>query len=345
MSRKLKSKAISSPDLFLDGADMSGRESQITKDISAKTNFQPNTIIWRSTYYNTTKVGTLIILGKFDGNLAVLKIQGARPEVNEEYMTEQFRLQNRSKLIRPPIIYDAAPWNKNVGYGHMIIEYVEGNEILESKVIQTRINIRKFFCVYREFINKCIPSKPWLQKPDKTDWTQVFNKSIKVSEKAIPDHPLRKKGDHALGLDAAKLLNKIYDNIEPEFTHGHFSTHDLKYQGDEIVLFSNLYWKWRIPYFNAIYGYHWFIYELENVKGIKPRDVDAQRKLWQGEIFAATGADKDEEVKRLVNAALLERAIAGLLLDGLMVNEKRPIAKYMTDSTRDEVERLLDLLS
>lgn len=344
MSKKLKSKAISSPDLFLEGADMSGRELRIIKEISSKAKFMPKKVIWRSTYYNTSKVGALIILGNFKDKLAVLKIQGAKPEVNEEYMIEQFRLQNKSKLIRPPEIYLAIPWNKNVGYGFMIIEHVDGDEILESKVIQTRGNIRKFFKVYKEFMENCLPLKPWLPKPEKIDWLEVINKSYKVSKKAYPSHPFRRESDYDLGLKVAKLFNDFYKDIEPEFTHGHFSSHDLKYQGDEIVLFSNLYWKWRIPYFNAVFAYHWFVYELEHVKSIKPKDVDAQRKVWLGEIFKATGADKDREIKRLVNAALLERAMAGLLLDSFLVDRKRKIARYMTDSTRDEVERLMTLV-
>jgi hypothetical protein len=342
---KTKSKAIDSSSRFLEGVDISGNESQIIQSISSETNFTPNKVIWRSPYYNTKQVGSVILTGKYDGKLVVLKVQGAKPEVEEHYMIEEFRKQNKSKIIRPPFVYKVKDWNKKLGYGYMIMEHVVGNKVLESSKVQTRKSIRIFLAVYREFVSNCTPTNPWLPRPKKVNWVAAIKKGYKVSLKAYPDHPLRKKSDYALGMKVASLLNDCYTVSDMEFTHGHFSTHDLKRKGKEIVLFSNLYWKWRIPYFNAVYGYHWFIYELENVKGIRQKDVDSQKKIWLGEIFAATGADTDKGIKRQVNIVLLERAISGLLLDGLMMKSKRPIAKYMVEATRVEVERLVSLLS
>jgi hypothetical protein len=44
---------------------------------------------------------------------------------------------------------------------------------------------------------------------------------------------------------------------------------------------------------------------------------------------------------RLVKAALLERAIAGLIIDGFLPDEHKPISNYLMESTREQVHILL----
>ena len=130
--------------------------------------------------------------------------------------------------------------------------------------------------------------------------------------------------------------------------HGHFSCNDLKYErlgSKSAVLFSNLFWKWRFPYFDSVFAYHWFIYELNHVDGITPEKVEEQRQMWIDEIFKVTGADRSDEIKLLVQAAFLERAVAGVIVDSFLVDPKKPIAKYLIDSTRSEMNRLMLLLT
>jgi hypothetical protein len=115
---------------------------------------------------------------------------------------------------------------------------------------------------------------------------------------------------------------------------------DFVYQNGEVVLFSNLFWKWKYPFYDAVFGYHWFMYELAHVKGIRPAQVEEQREFWLSELF-----NLPLKNLKLVKAALLERAVAGLIIDSFLIDPKKPIAEYLTQSTRDQVEKLLEELS
>ena len=136
----------------------------------------------------------------------------------------------------------------------------------------------------------------------------------------------------------AKLKNE-YQAYEPQFIHGHFSYLDLlKTKSGEVILFSNLFWKYKAPWYDSVFGQHWFRYRLSSIKEIAPKEVEAQRELWLKEIWALA---QNEEDKKLINLALLERAAAGLNLDALSVDPKIPITEYLVEATRQEVKRLL----
>ena len=123
----------------------------------------------------------------------------------------------------------------------------------------------------------------------------------------------------------------MYHGVQLEFVHGHFSVEDLIYQGDEVVLFSNLFWKWKYPFYDTVFGYHWFMYELGNVRGITPDQIEQQRELWLSQLPDLP----------LVKAALLERAIAGLIIDNFLADKNKPIVKYLVDSTRGQIRKLM----
>jgi len=343
-----KSKKIQAVDLnkaFEGGADMSAREEQILADIVQKTNFFPMKVIWKSSYWGTSQVGAVHYLGTYHNQQAVLKIQGVKSEVSEIYMIEQFIAQNRSKIIRPPKLFITLPWNDQQGYEAQIMEYVVGKQVLESKKLQTRENIREFLKFYLEYRQNSLPSNPWLPKPSKPDAAKNTQNLFSTSQKAYPNYPFRKSEDNKLAQKTACLLSQIYKDISLEFVHGHISAYDLVYQGRDVVLFSNLFWKWKYPFYDAVFGYHWFIYELEHVKGITPDKVDEQRKIWQEGLFSLPMIAGSEGNIKLLRAAFLERAVVGLVLDSFLVDPKRPIAEYSIDSTRGEVKKFIKSLT
>lgn len=331
MRDDLKSQAVDLQKAFTSGSDMSSREAEILEDIITKTGFSPKEVIGRSSYWGTSQIGAVLYLGKFENQPAVLKIQGVKPEISEIFMVEQFATQNKSHIIRPPKIFYTIPWEDKQQYEALIMEHVSGEKILASKQLQTQKNIKKFLSCYSEYRENCLPTKPWLPKPKIPNCEETVEKLINTSQRAYPSHPLRKSEDFALARNAASLLVKIYHGVPLEFVHGHFSVEDLIYQGDEIILFSNLFWKWKYPFYDAVFGYHWFMYELGNVEGITPDQVEQQRELWLSQL-------PDHP---LIQAALLERAVAGLIIDNFLADKNKPIVEYLVESTRGQIRKLM----
>jgi hypothetical protein len=326
-------------------ADMSSRESEILLEISRSTGFIPQENIWRSTYWGKN-LGASHWLGIYLGKKSVLKIQGIEPDISEIYMIDEFSKQNRSKLIRPPLIYTKIKWDSKNNYEAIITEYVGGDKVINDGQIISRDNIKKFLSYYQEYRTNCVPSKPWLPKPDtgSTDITKALDALISSSHKAYPENSFRENEDTVLAKEAYAVLSKVYNGVDLEFVHGHFSCKDLIYKDKEkknVVLFSNLFWKWRYPYFDAVFAYHWFMYELSHVKNITPKEVEEQRKIWIEEIYNVTGADASKKIKTLVDAAFLERSVAGFILDSFLCDPRKEISKYLYEASKNEARRLI----
>jgi hypothetical protein len=263
-----KSTAINLSGSFQTGADMSVREEEILQDIISSTSFIPEKVIWRSSYWNTSQIGAVHYKGMFKNKPAVLKIQGVKPELSEIYMIEQLVKQNRSKVVRPPHIYYAIPWTDEQGYEALIMEFAQGPKVLEGKKLQIAENIHTFFNYYQEYRHNTIPAKPWLSSPTKISMTKLLESWIKNSRRAYPQDERRQSGDEDLAHEAMELLDKVYEGISLEFMCGHFSVEDLVYQDDEVILFSNLFWKWKYPFYDTVFGYHWFMYSLADIERI-----------------------------------------------------------------------------
>jgi hypothetical protein len=162
----------------------------------------------------------------------------------------------------------------------LILESIEG----AKKIVQIPANndeIQNFFEIYKDYRTNCLHT-PWVDKPKETIPEKIVNAFTKwkeISFKIYPNHPLRETDDENLINEALIVLKSGYQNIEPEFMHGHFSEGDLYQVGKQIVVLSNLYWSWRQPLYDAIFGYHWFMYRLNTVDGITPQEIENQRKL------------------------------------------------------------------
>lgn len=338
--KKQKSKSI---DVFEDYkliSDLPGKEKKVLEKVKKTTSFQPQKNIWRSSYWGKG-LGASHWLGDLDGKRSVLKMQLAKPKMSEIDMINEFTRQNRSQIISPPKILFSQKWAKNKEYEILITEYAEGGQILEGHKTQKRKDIHNFYQYYQEYRKNCLPDNPWLAKPE-MDWEEIFKKVLTTSHDIYPDHPFRKKEDEKIAREAYKKLAKIYKNVPLEFVHAHISVNDLKYKNkrkQEVLLFSNLFWKWRYPFYDAVFAYHWFIYELQHQKGITPEKVKDQRQIWMDEMLKLPEV-KDKET--LLQAALLERSVAGLLLDSLLLDTKKSIAYYLNEATRAEVKRFID---
>lgn len=344
----MKNKIINLTSDFFSGADLTSNETKILDEIIGKTGFKPEKNIWRSSYWGSKQIGASHWSGTFEGKSVVLKIQGAKPNTSEVDLIKEFAKQNKSKVIRPPIIYYTIPWNDIDKYEAIVAEYVQGEKVIEDGKLVTAQDVSNIMRLYKEYRKNCIPEDPWVEKPSKDiNFEPVLDDLIAASVKAYPDNKLRNADDFDLARSAYKLLSGIYSNASIEFMHGHLSCKDLIYQDStkkEVVLFSNLFWKWRYPYFDAVFAYHWFMYELAHVKNITPNEVESQRKIWLDEIFSITEASNSVTKTRLLNAALLERSVAGFIIDSFLCDPKKDISKYLYESTKTEAKRIISEL-
>jgi hypothetical protein len=165
-----------------------------------------------------------------------------------------------------------------------------------------------------------------------------FTKWREISNKLYPNHPLREAGDAVLIDQALSVLEQGYQNIDLEFMHGHFSTEDLYQTADHVVILSNLYWSWRPPLYDAVFGYHWFMYHLGSLEGINPEQIEQQRSLW---LSAIESLPQVQANPTLLKLALLERAAAGLNLDVLSADPERPITSYLINRSRNDIKKSL----
>ncbi len=333
---------------FQKGTDITLIEKKIIEEICNKTGFIVEKNIWRSSYWGSNQIGASHWSGKFNNNSAVLKIQGAKPNISEVDVIKEFSRQNKSKLIRPPIIYMYIPWKDESKYEAIISEYVQGRKVIEDGKIVTGNNVSDFMKFYKDYRDNCIPFEPWIEKPGKNnDFEKALSDLIETSMKVYPTSNLRQDEDFELAKKSYKFLSNVYKKSDVQFMHGHFSCKDLIYHDEskeKIVLFSNLFWKWRYPHFDAVFAYHWFMYELSHVENITPKIVENQRKIWMGEIFKVTGANESKNTKRFVNAALLERSTAGFIIDSFLCDPKKEISKYLYESSKNEARRLMSEL-
>lgn len=321
--------------------NISGQEKQIIAYINQETAFVGDKIIWRSDYFGTGKLGAFHVLGEYKGKSAVLKIQAAKPAISEAKMIRAFAAQNQSKIIRPPKVYANITWSMKHGYEAIIMEYISGEKVIHSGKLLISQEIAEFYKYYQEYRQHC-RNQPWLAKPSTLE--KLYEKLKKTAKRVKPQSKLRNSSDVALVDKAEKILRKVWQDVELEFQHGHFSAEDLMRKGREVILLGNLFWKWRYPYHDAVFAYHWHIYTLTSVKNITPEKIEKQRALWHKAMFSLPQVDSERE-KILLNAALLERAIAGLLIDShAYIDEKQAIAKHMVDGTRAEVIRLTQIL-
>lgn len=325
--------------LFLAGSDLGNREQEVLKAASRILGFVPEKLLDRSSWWTSKEIGAFRYEGKFKGKKAVLKIQGVRPETSEIYMIKAFSKVNRSRILRVPLPYSYLGWDDKKRYEALILEFIDGKPIVNIPTSENEL--REFFALRDEYKKNCAVSS-WIEQPDESLSEEIkmnFAKWREASFKLYPTHPFREEEDAELIDRAVDILIENYKDVKREFQHGHFGTSDLlEIKDGQVVILSNLYWSWKPPFYDAVFGYHWFIYHLAKLKDATPGLVDEQKSLWLTKI---NNLVKTDSGKKLLNLAFLERATAGLNLDALSVDPKSPIAEYLVFQTRENLKNLL----
>ncbi len=327
---------------FQSKVDLTSREKIILDTIAEKTDFVAQKCIWRSDYYGTGQVGAVHYLGQYQKQKAVLKIQAAKPDISECQMINSFAKQNKSEIIRPPLIYAKIDWNERLHFEALIMEYISGDKILDNHSLHKKQDIQKFFTLYHEYKTKCV-TRPWIKLTDeKKVYLQKINQARQLMQKIKPDSDLRHAEDIKLAKKAQIVLEKVWSIADWEFMHGHFSVHDLIKQNKQWVLLSNLFWKWKHPFYDLVFAYHWLMISQASVTDFKPEQLDEQRNLWLQQIKEQINKSDEQQI-RLLHAALLERALAALLVDGLAyLDDNLSNTQYLISVSRKRVKQLIN---
>jgi hypothetical protein len=312
------------------------REKEILQLIHQKLDFKLSKNIWKSSYWGSKQIGAANYLGEYQGKKAVLKIQGAKPLMSEIDVLQKFKSQNQSHLVRTAKVYNFLRWSDDLNFEAIIMEYVDGQKIIQSHQPTTEAEIDDFLFFYQDYRQNC-RQKPWLAKPTQLpDIDAVYQKLLAHRESIYPHHPLVKASDIDLinqGIIKLKQLIKL-ENLE--FVHGHLSAEDIFKFNDQYVIFSNLFWSWKHPYSDLVFAYHWLIYNLAESPATDRQLIEDQRQLWISKMFQIVSDERQFKI------ALLERALAGLVIDAFAyIDPKNPAASLLVESTRDQIKHLL----
>jgi hypothetical protein len=323
---------------YIEGSDLGEREREVLSDACQKTGFRPTKLAGRSHWWGSTEYGAFHYEGKYKGKPAVIKIQGVKPVTSEIYMIESFAKSNKSRVLRPPRLYTSVPWNDKRRYEALVLENTGGKKVVNLPT--TLSEMKRFFELIRDYRKNCL-RRPWIDKPVESNSEKIkrnFEKWRQASFKIYPDHPLRQKEDTLLVDKAVNILTEQYKRVETFFQHGHLSDGDFYQIGNQVVILSNLYWSWRAPFYDIIFGYHWFMYHLAEVPDISSDKIERQRELWLNEI---NKIPNNQSERKLLKLALLERAAAGLNLDALSAKPNTAAAKHLVESTREKLKMLI----
>ena len=326
----------------LTGSNLKQRKQEIIKEIEDETGFKLTKHLGESAWWGSSEIGAFHSEGGIDGIKATLKIQGVKPKTSEIDMINGFDKQNKSLIIRPPKLIKTIPWSDERNYEALVMEWIPDKRVINIPTNKKEISL--FFELYDEYKSKCV-GEPWLDKPEGKIGEIIKNNFAnwrKIAYKMYPDHPFRESGDEKLIDKAVEILVHGYQGIEPEFQHGHLSDGDFYHvSGEQIVLLSNLYWSWRQPFYDAIFGQHWFLYHLADSE-LNEKEVLEQMSLWWEKI---DDLPKSPEEERLLKLAYLERAAAGLNLDGLSTKTDIELSGKIMEITRKRMADLIENLS
>ncbi|MCC6711638.1 MAG: hypothetical protein IT416_04800 [Candidatus Pacebacteria bacterium] len=319
-------------EFYFANSNLASKVEKILELIIDQTGFQVEQLVQKSSWWNSKHIGAIHYRGTYQQQPTVLKIQGVKPTTSEIAMIQAFSTQNNSQLIRPPHIYFNLPWNQRLEFEALIIEDVSREKVVNLPAKTGELS--KFFELYQEYRQNCL-NQPWLDKPNISLADQTahnFTKWQKISSELQPNHPLKRETDLTLINQGLKKLCDKLVNVDWQFMHGHFSTRDLHPVGNEIVLLSNLYWSWRQPFYDAVFGFHWYQYDLANSE-VSLATLLTQRSTWKKYIL--DNLPQTELELQLLNLAFFERALAGLNLDGLIATTDK--SEALMELTREEI--------
>ena len=325
---------ISVSDDYFKSIDLSNQKQKIITFLQNIKNLKINPqTIWESRYWGKG-IGAFQIEGEFFVNdfwqPVIIKIQGPKPKLSEAKIISLFEKQNQSLLIKTPKVIFYQPWKKSLGFEIIIFEKVNAYFIIKPHLPADLNQLKEFFFVYQEYRQKAL-NKSFFQKPAiKFSYLKLFTKWQKIRQENNLSYLIDQKNDQFLK-QIASFLDKVFITVPLEFQHRHLSVYDIKKTKDNnYYLFSNLFWGWAWPLYDVVFGFMWFILGLAEYK---TSVIKKQIKLWEQTIHQTVKntpkiLNKFQQKTLLyLHLAFLERYLAALNLDILMVNKKENILK------------------
>lgn len=319
-----------------EGRDLKNRWKKILTYIEKSEKFIPKKGTFRkSIWWKTGKVGAVFLEGniKRDGKntSAILKIQGVRPETSEYEMIKAFGKHNKSRIIRPPEVYVYVPWDEDKQFEALIFEKVDGKPVITHNP-PTDEELNRFFDLYHEYREKCRRTA-WVEKP-KYSYSEHVDRWLTMSEKQRKKDKLGMPGDWELMERGIEIVEREIKTSGLEFVHGHLTSGDLiEISKGDVVLFSNLFWGWRVPFYDAVFEYHWKMLWLARVRNLTSDMMETERKRWMDKLNFIP--------QRKLNLALLERAVPALMVDRIFLDWKKESTAIVVEGCRKELRRLI----
>lgn len=330
------------------GVDLGPRWRPILEEVVSKTGFLPERkLLRKSEWWKTGKIGAVhspgILLKNGEEIRVVLKIQGTKPPTSEALMIEAFAKQNKSRIIRPPKVFKYLPWDEEKQYEAIILEEVQGLPVISKHPAPDR-ELDAFFDLYEEYRRNC-RNAPWVIKPQVYSYQEHLSKWLAAVEEQAKGDTLKYPEDGELARKAVEIIERNLLIRHLEFAHGHFHPGDLIVtKSGEIVLFSNLFWGWKNPFYDAVFSYHWWMLGMEHAKNLTPELLERGRNQWLTKIYHLSEVKGNNANKRWVTLALLERAVPAFMVDRFMMDQTKPSAQIITEATRQELKRLIEEL-
>ena len=240
-------------------------ERKIIREVSKRTGFAPKKELFRGkiiyTYGHRPVTGSILLLGRYNGNEAVLKLQGLRLESSEVDMIRRFESQNRSRVIRAPKIYKHAKWNPKAGYGYTIMEYVEPAHIYEMPFAMEK-QMREFARVFQEYKTRAV-RRPWVRFEPGNLYSGGAKGVDNLSSVINTVEKWRKNAEKNGRLkfdDYATYLIRFYPiaagavpKMKAEFMQKDFTQQSILKKGGTYIMFSNALWGYRLEWSELAY--------------------------------------------------------------------------------------------
>lgn len=298
---------------YFEPNDFAERIPKILEIVCRTTGFVPQDEIFRGCIYDREKVGSVIHRGLWQGKAAVLKLQGLKIETDEASILKGFNAQNRSRLVRVPEVFTHEPWDDAQGYSYILSEFVDAPPIFEMPTASLE-QIGDFCRFIQEYRENCV-REPWLPKPDAS--ALDFTLTRVANWRRICEHKGRlTKADYAERYDLfVELAKRHLAHEELTFCHGHLTANDiLKPPSGGYVLLSNLFWGWRLPWYDLAFNL-WACSLRQQPSLIGYGDILDEIGLWRSAYKNMPVVQADPDFNRRFDFVMLERTLGAILAD------------------------------
>lgn len=324
--------------------DFSQRKVAVLAQVTAETGFVAEKEIFRGTIYDKNKVGSLIYKGTLKGRSAVLKLQGLKPEIDEDEIVRRFTDQNQSKLVRVPVLYVHKPWTEERGYGYLITEYLDAPNIFEMP-FATQEQMHDFARFYQEYRASALTS-PWIEQ-ETTDSLAFTMRKTKHWREISESKKRLAPADYAPYLVRYhQLAKKHFPAIPMTFCHAHLTADDIYRMPDgSFVVLSNLYWAYRPQWYDLAFNVWDCLLHIRDPH-YTFEEMIRYVNDWLATYRTIPIVQKDKNFDRAITMLLLERTMGAILVD-LGANDfydKEENKQYFTHLL-DLHQRLFDFLA